>query len=235
MSLQDKAKLLFADKNLKYDTIGKESLLTAGEEDLLIKDAQKNNQIRELNRINNLFNLLGLLIIDVRVAALNLELAISYMDTYVMTIYLIETHRDKVNNESVNDKSSYFTSSDPNIREPNATLQAKWDNAVHCYKELCKKMYMVEYVNVLAGINLISNEDQKLLDLFKKQLESFCNLEGLLGIMKLYKKFFEFGLMKESNIKSPFFLDSLKQDIKEALELIEEEKEEAKAKIDKHL
>jgi len=75
MRVEDKAKLLFADRNKRGETSGKEGLLTPDEEKAIIDDAQDLHQITELNRLNKLFNMSSFLMLDIQTAYLHFKLA----------------------------------------------------------------------------------------------------------------------------------------------------------------
>lgn len=80
MRVQDKAKLLFADRHKRGETSGREGLLSPDEEKALIKDAQDLHQISELNRLNRLFNIASLLLLDGQTAYLHFVIAIGKLD-----------------------------------------------------------------------------------------------------------------------------------------------------------
>jgi len=75
MRVEDKAKLLFADRNKRAETSGKEGLLTPEEEKALIEDAQDLHQIRKLNSLNRLYNIACMMFLDMQTACLNFRLA----------------------------------------------------------------------------------------------------------------------------------------------------------------
>lgn len=74
MRVEDKAKLLFSNRNKMAETEGKERLLTADEEEAIIKDAQSLNQITELNRLNRLYNLATYILLDIQTAYLHFKI-----------------------------------------------------------------------------------------------------------------------------------------------------------------
>lgn len=75
MRVEDKAKLIFADRNKRSETSGREGLLTPDEEKALVEDAQNLHQINELNRLNRLFNISAFVMLDIQTAYLNFRLA----------------------------------------------------------------------------------------------------------------------------------------------------------------
>src|SRR3990167_11129923 len=75
MRVEDKAKLLFADRNKRAETSGQEGLLTPEEEKAIVQDAQDLNQISELNRLSRLYNIASYIMLDIQTAYLHFELA----------------------------------------------------------------------------------------------------------------------------------------------------------------
>jgi len=94
MRVEDKAKLLFADRNKRAETSGHEGFLTPDEEKALIKDAQDLHQISELNRLNRLFNIASLLLLDIQTAYLHFVIAIGKVDMILTGITLTGSLRD---------------------------------------------------------------------------------------------------------------------------------------------
>lgn len=89
MRVEDKAKLLFADRNKRAETSGKEGLLTPDEEKAIIEDAQDLRQIAELNRLNRLYNTASCLLLDIQTAFLNFELANERVLTVLTAMILV--------------------------------------------------------------------------------------------------------------------------------------------------
>jgi hypothetical protein len=89
MRVEDKAKLLFADRDKRAETSGKEGLLTPDEEKAIIEDAQDLRQITELNRFNKLYNIASFLLLDIQTAFLNFELANERVLTVLTAMILV--------------------------------------------------------------------------------------------------------------------------------------------------
>jgi hypothetical protein len=89
MRVEDKAKLLFADRNKRAETSGKEGLLTPEEEKALIEDAQDLHQIRELNRLNRLYNVACMMFLDMQTACLNFRLAEGVLTRILVGMILV--------------------------------------------------------------------------------------------------------------------------------------------------
>lgn len=89
MRVEDKAKLLFADRNKRAETKGKEGLLTPDEEKALIEDAQDLHQITELNRLNKLFNIASFLVLDIQTAYLHFRLVEGRLLTIITGMILV--------------------------------------------------------------------------------------------------------------------------------------------------
>jgi hypothetical protein len=84
MSLEDKAQLLFADHNKQAETAGVERILAPDEEQAIIDDARKLDQIDELNRLVGLFNFASLILLDIQTAYLNFGIALSKLEGFIM-------------------------------------------------------------------------------------------------------------------------------------------------------
>jgi hypothetical protein len=96
MTLKDKAKLLFADSNHKYETKGEKRLLTPEEEEAIVEDCHKKHQIGELNELVMLSNLTTFAIADVHINMLNFELVMSRINTWVTIIALKGRSNDTI-------------------------------------------------------------------------------------------------------------------------------------------
>ena len=121
MRAEDKAKLLFADRNKRSETSGKEGLLTPEEEDALIKDAQELHQINELNRLSRLYNIASLIFLDIQSACLYFRIAEGRLVTILTGMILVGESSDTLG-------------------------QAIYDQALHGYteKQLEEKKYQDE-------------------------------------------------------------------------------------------
>lgn len=98
MRVEDKAKLLFADRNKRAETKGKEGLLTPDEEKALVEDAQNLHQINELNKLNRLYNTASFLILDIQTAYLNFKLAEGKLLTILTGMILVGEANDTLEN-----------------------------------------------------------------------------------------------------------------------------------------
>ncbi len=267
MSLQDKAKLLFADRNKKADTAGLERLLTPEEEEAIIKDAQKNNQIAELNRLSRLFNVASLLTLDIQTAYLSFSSALWKLHGIIMAmsvksraddiigqmIYDLATSKEKdekkrdelskelekkYRNTEVFKMYDHFTPAysldEPKVKtapEPNIYLQLTFINAVERLKDFRRIIYQLNYVVKLAGIDFLGDKEKKKIKEYEKELEDFIKLDGLLGVIRLYRAFADKKLMRTANLTQPTFLDVIK-DIEKAIQLTHEEIQKAEAQIE---
>lgn len=96
MRVEDKAKLLFADRNKRAETSGKEGVLTPDEEKAIIEDAQDLRQIPELNRLNRLYNACTYLVLDIQTAFLNFQLANERVLTVLTAMILVGEASDSL-------------------------------------------------------------------------------------------------------------------------------------------
>lgn len=91
MSVQDKAKLLFADCMKKFETMGEERLLSALELDTLVEDARKNNQIDALNSLIRKFNISCSIINEIKINYLHFHFVKSRLEIMATGI-LVRNH-----------------------------------------------------------------------------------------------------------------------------------------------
>lgn len=97
MRVEDKAKLIFADRNKRAETSGKEGLLTPEEEKALIEDAQDLNQIKELNRLNTLYRLASFMYLDIQTACMQFQLSERLLTTVLTGLVLVGEANDALN------------------------------------------------------------------------------------------------------------------------------------------
>lgn len=88
MSFHDKAKMLFADYKLQYDTDNKERVLTPEEENDIVKNCREKNEIAELNKLIDLYNMIGFVAIDINTAILNLRVVVGHVNMLVLAMML---------------------------------------------------------------------------------------------------------------------------------------------------
>lgn len=96
MRVEDKAKLMFADRDKRAETQNKEWILTPEEEDALVRDAQELHQINELNRLFRLYNASCLMIVDIQTAYLNFLLAEEKLEAALTIIIFVNEGKDKL-------------------------------------------------------------------------------------------------------------------------------------------
>jgi len=125
MNLNDKMKLLFEDSNKQAETNGKESILTPQERDSIITDARRNDQIREIRRVNELYYLSNLIVIDLDVTYLTLLLAITSLEKQLMGIMLKGATEDIIN-EMIYDVVRENDDKTKNIEEKSEGLRRKY-------------------------------------------------------------------------------------------------------------
>jgi len=96
MGVEDKAKLMFADRDKRAETQNEEWILTPDEEDALVRDARELHQISELNRLNRLYNAVNLMALDIQTAYLNFLLAEGKLEGILATIIFVSEGKDKL-------------------------------------------------------------------------------------------------------------------------------------------
>lgn len=132
MRVEDKAKLLFADRHKRGETSGREGFLTPDEEKALIKDAQDLHQISELNRLNRLFNIASLLLLDIQTAYLNFRMVASKVDMILLAISLVGKAMDVADHMVYDMATQGYTSKQLEGEKIQKEIDQK---AVELYKE----------------------------------------------------------------------------------------------------
>ncbi|MCX6734513.1 MAG: hypothetical protein NTZ25_01220 [Candidatus Peregrinibacteria bacterium] len=260
MSFQDKVKLLFADWNLRKGTHGKERLITLQEEKAMIDDIQKKNQIDAYNRLVDLYNMSNFLVLDIQTSILSLKLSmekiraqalaivlhgqsIDQLETLIFTISDSQTKsikelEKKIKTNTWNGLLSLFQPQDGpeslETREPNHNIQMLFERLVKSTKALLRNLYSSAYIIEKSQIDFLRMEQQELILEAKEQIRYVEELDGLLGILTIYKKHYELGLMRKENFTRPIFLEMM-LDYKKVFQLTDEEKSEVEAEIDKYI
>jgi len=125
MNLRDKMKLLFEDSNKQAETNGKEFILTPQERDSIIADARRNDQIRELRKVNELYYLSNLIVIDLDIVYLTLLLSITSLEKQLMGIMLKGATEDIVH-EMIYDMTKGNNDKTKNYEEKSEELRKKY-------------------------------------------------------------------------------------------------------------
>lgn len=253
MSVKDKARILFADYVEQREH--RPRILTPDEEEMIVENARKNNQISELNRLTELFNIANILLIDIELAYWKFRSAQGRLHSTIMTIYLSELAKDKLYEllfDSTNNKQkiaeleakhikkleglfkiSSFIERETGKFEPNILLQKTLLDTAEQAKEYNKKIYQLDYITFEAGFKLISDEDQKHLKDTEKDIREFVNLEGIFLFLQVCKEF-----KKQKIFTSTDRTDNLRKffeilnDTNKATELTKKDKLKAKRQMD---
>lgn len=264
MSFQQRAKLLFADRNLQGDSKGKDRLLGVLEEQLIIDECQRKGEINELNRLNDIFNLISLAVVDVHIATTILDHKMERICMTGMSIFLqsrwsditdellwdISTKDKKIADkaeklikkklgEAIPKMFSMFSPREDDeggeIDEPNIYIQKMFLSALKAFHDLKRCLYYLEYLKEKAGgMDLISEKDKATLAQADNELGDFEELDGFLKILNIYKIYLDEELINAQNLKHPDFAKLL-IDFEESLKLTDEDKKEARNFIDQKL
>jgi hypothetical protein len=260
MSLKDKAKILFADHNKRVETAGMERLLTPQEEKAIVEDARTKNQVGELNRLTELFNLSGLILLDVQTAYLQFLLKRSHLEQVITGIMITNEVDDTLNslfydlktlevsldgekeksylelknkylNSKIYSQYGYFTI-DPETkrRQPNKLLQIAFMRLVERVRDFRRMIYTLNYIIQLAEIDFLADEKKKSLTDFETEVDDFYNLEGLLNVLRSYRNFADKNLMETGNLKEPGFIEAIR-DPEKASELTDDDKAKAEEQV----
>ena len=255
MSLEDKARILFADRNKQSETSGLERLLTPKEEIAILEDATKKGQIEELNKLNSLYFMANFLLSDIQTAYLNFWLAEYKLEQILTTIFIIERGKDilyqNIYELTKGDKekgkelvkrymdqfysgtylSEELTSFLNENGEVNRELQRYLINAVKRFKEYRKIRYQLDYVvNEKTGINFLGDQQKQDLKKHDNSLKAFINSEGALTPLKRFGDvFLKHGAREDLETNQEFF--RIVEDINKAVEITAEDKKEAMEQI----
>ena len=255
MSLEDKAKILFADRNKQSETSGLERLLTPKEEITILEDARKNNQIEKLSKLNSLYFMANFLLADIQTAYLNFWLAEYKLEQILTTIFIIERGKDilyqniyELTNGDIekgkeiakkymdqfysstylNEEMSSFLNENGEV---NRELQRYLTNAVKRFKEYRKIRYQLDYViNEKAGINFLGSQQKQDLKKHDNSLKAFISSEGALTPLKRFGDvFLNRGAREDLETNQRFF--RIVKDINKAVEITAGDKKEAEEQI----
>ena len=255
MSLEDKAKILFADRNKQSETSGLERLLTPKEEITILEDAKKNNQIEKLNKLNSFYFMANFLLADIQTSYLNFWLAEYKLEQILTTIFIIERGKDilyqniyELTNGDIekgkeivkkymdqfysstylNEEMSSFLNENGEV---NRELQRYLTNAVKRFKEYRKIRYQLDYViNEKAGINFLGSQQKQDLKKHDNSLKAFISSEGALTPLKRFGDvFLNRGAREDLETNQEFF--RIVKDINKAVEITARDKKEAEGQI----
>ena len=256
MSLQDKAKILFADRNKKAETSGFERLLTPEEEDAIIEDARKYNQIGELNKLNDFYLMANLLLADIQTAYLNFWLSEYKLEQILTAIFVGERAKDvlyqiiydfaKGDKEKAKELekkyidelylktflSKHLTSFWDKDSEVNMGLQRHLIDAIERLKKYKKIRYQLDYVvNERASIDFLSDKQKQNLKEHDNALKRFVDFGETLAPLKMLKDvFIEHKTIGDLKVSQEFF--NIVKNTNKAVRTTIKDKEEAREQID---
>lgn len=252
MSVKDKAKILCIDYQQKYGPT-ETALLTSDEEDAIWKDAEKKNELRELNRLIDLFNLTNRLVSATHKKTMFFQSFVSNIHILVLYIFLKQNTNDKldaikchVSSKKIGkiiddekypdmDFTSWFSPNDDEENaEPNVYMQKLFIRAYQANKLLRQELHMIKYVEGKADMSFLSEIDKEIVGDAEKALEEFAQREGFLMILNIYKTSYESGLIQKKDYTEQLFVQ-LMTDTENMVLLTEEEKKEAEDIVEKAL
>jgi len=218
MRTKEKIALLFAHRNAQID---KSNLLTPNDEEFLINQIWDEDHGGLLKSLRKLFFMSSTAFLDVERESVVLELFIHKVIILQLTSKVV----DSINNRSL-DSPERGISIDSN-------LQILFVQSVKIAKRLRQSFYAVEYCTQKAGISLLSEYEENRIAIARLTLKEFTELEGLLGILNLYRKLFKEGNITDVDIMEEGFKDLLTKPMKEVLVLTLEEKQEMEDLIER--
>lgn len=246
MTLKDKARILIADVEEKCRTDGK-SLLTATEKDAIVEDAGKHYELREINRIYNLYQTVYFISLDVYSRLQTLVIQIDAVEKIILAGYLagnaMETI-DRILHDVVpdEDKEKMYKKYDFDIKlvskhnlladgKLQPQLVESFMSVVALVKVLRGYMYDMEYVQSKSDVQVIMEKEKDTLNDCNKLIETVVELSETFRVMRVFR---DYDVIEEVNDEVQKLIDTL-QDMKKATELAEEEKESRREKVDKYL
>lgn len=222
MSFDDRAKLIFANCIKKGETQGRDFVLENGEEEALVDACQRDGRISDLNRLVVLYNLTIFVMADIELSRLQLELIVSRVETFLFSLSARRRRDSKKDGIFLFVKGGGFV--------PNELLQAVFVRAFEAAKDVQRACLLLDYVMSLAEIDLLGEEDLSSVARTKEVLKNFFELEGVIGVMKIFRDMVQSGIVKRADYKEEPIYDFLNGKM-EAVELSEAEREFAKNRI----
>lgn len=249
MTLKQKAQLLFDDHALRTRTRGQEHVLSSEEEEVLIADCRKKNQIAELNRLGSYNMATGLALSCLSTVMVELELTIARMggvlgimtsrarasDVFESVMDVVSKKAPKLLREiEAKFPPAWTEEEDCAILEevgegtgmyrPSSTLQKGFVACLNTYKTLKQGVFIFELIQEKAGMDFMKTEsDRKIIDDAKTGLKRFEDMEDWLAVMKVFRSYYEAHLMDGVEFKEVKF-QKLMIEPDSVLELSEEEK-----------
>lgn len=214
MSLKEKLALFFAHRSAKVDG---GALLNPDEENFLLHliwEEDKGNLYEDLCR---LFYRSGIAVLDVEKESLRLNLMVHK----IMVILLV-----------IRITSDAEIDSGEKAFKIDSLVQVLFVNAVTAAKGLLQALYAVEYSQKQTEVRLFSRSEDRRIEAARENLKTFVDLEGMLGILKLYRKLFESNRITRADFSVVGFEDLIVKPMEEVVALNSEEKKEMERLID---
>lgn len=246
MSAQDKARILIGDVEEKTRTDGT-GLLTAAEKDAIVEDAGKRNELREINRIYNLYQTEFALSMDVFSRLQTLMMQIAVLEKIILAAYLAGAGIDAIDKifhdlAPDEDKEKLYKKYDfdiklisKNILISEGKLLPQLPEAligvVDLVKVLRGYMYEMEYVQSKTSVQVIMPKEQETLDDCEKIIGIVVKLEDTLRPISIFR---DYDLIEDIDDDSQRFIHAVR-DMEKATELDEDEKARRRTKVDKYV
>lgn len=118
------------------------------------------------------------------------------------------------------------------VREPNLIIQGLFSRTYCAYIGIQQALYAIKYIEEKAGISLLRECDVETLNEARKRIDEFADLKGFVGVLKMYRTFYEANSMRKNDFSHPLFFLMI-TDFEKALPLTEEKKVEVEEIVDR--
>ena len=175
MSLKDKAKLLFTDRNKRADSGGLEWILTPDDKEAIYNDARKNHQIRGLGELIDKYNVVVHLWVDARDAFYILNLVKRALDYQaILSSYLPEEVLSEHLQAAKTGLKDIATRGTPNQHDASSETSPLELLLILIGKTILfrKIIYKIDYIEKLADFNFLPEKIRNELKEYEEGLES---------------------------------------------------------------
>ena len=251
MHMHDKARIIIEHYTSKAENDGM-GILNYAEEEALIVDARKNNEIPEIRRIYDIWKAASMSEYDIYQAHQRYLLTRSHLDCLILANSLANRAQDAIGHLLYD---AYFSknlleeperilskqgnhSLDSILRfcftenaEARSLLTQALENVISSAKALCGKRYQFRYLIGKSPITITSEQQEKIVKQADASLTDLAQLKGNLTILKLFRDHPEVFVKGKDGLP----LQSLVKKLKDIVYLSEPRKLELENEIEKYL
>lgn len=263
MSPQDKIKLLLADTEKRAETSGKEYILTPQEQNAIIEDARRNNEMGILRKAHSYYQISHYILMDLDVSYLRYLVHYSIVDRQVIGCH-IKAEADEIIGQILYDQVKQNSDSDKNKDNALEALYTKYipkGSILHSFEYFppadekgLQELNTYIQKGFMDMFRFARSMQKKLYELTyvieqigfnflsdttKETIERYKKqieeFTNLDSLLRPLRMFrdFDFENLKNNQMTEPEFFDTIKN-LKTKLELSEEEKAESRKTVDKY-